>query len=814
MGDVDAEKHVVTCIQALYAQTNPALAKEADKWLKEFQIGSPLAWTTADRILRNTTLPYEVQYYAASTLYVRVQLLASIDLTPESRVSLRDSLISHISNHSKANEPLRLKLAQSIAVLALHMGTEWPQVVPDLVAAFMRSTDLMASLFSILEILPEESANYHSTSRVSKESVNAFRAQIRNAAPDMLRNLGNPTLLGNSKDVNAHAQLLRCFANWLRVCDDAQVPAALSGNNLVVYAFDALGNSDLFDSALSAVCELVLVSTHNELRQLMDYAISRAQGYLPAFKTAVTEEDEETYKGLCHLFTEMAEIYLPAMLAGDRTVLPLAEVMLECVAHTNTEIAAITFRFWQMLAEGLAKSNHKDIVAGFASSIFPRLFEHLYRVACYPDDYATWSNDLQEDFRETRKVEVATTLRTTCSIMGSSACFGKIAAILEKQLAPNGYPATGNWRLLEGAMFCMRSLARCVDAQPGTDPVVGSILKILPQLPNHKEIHYTSLLIVGRYADWLKTDPALLWPLFSYVVAALAHSDTAPSAAVSFKNICVSCAQTIAETHLQDILQVATNSMQSPQLHINDHVEVLDGVSQVISALPFDSGVSSLQTLCLPLLAAIRQHTSKSELGNSPLSDDLCKLATLFLCTKTFRNYPNRTAPIVEAIWPILEPIFAAHPTDTPVIDQLFRCIRYLLDNFPSSFDPSPTSSLLPTLFFPHEIHFPTLPQSDHPVYYLRLPKIQLAQVRVRRTALGPRARFLAHRAQAAHGRSGGRGSRGRVLRADRAGDARLPCADARDRRARGRDCGMVWRGTGADRAAKPARSVPKRGFL
>ena len=394
----------------------------------------------------------------------------------------------------------------------------------------------------------------------------------------------------------------------------------------------------------------------------------------------------------------MAEAYLSVILAGDQAVLPLAEVMLECVAHTNMDIAAITFTFWQLLAEGLAKSERKDLVAGFATSIFPRLFEHLYRVACYPDDYETWPRDLQDDFRETRKTEVAMTLRTTCSIMGTSACFAKIASVLQNQLAPSGYPATGNWRLLEGAMFCMRALGRCVDTQPGTDPMVGSILKILPQLPNNKEIHYTSLLIVGRYADWLKTDPSLLWPLFSYVVTALGHSDTAPSAAVSFKNICASCAHTIAETHLQDILQIATNSMQSPQLHISDHVEVLDGVSKVISTLPFDSGVSSLQTLCLPLLTFISQHTSKPE-SKSLLSDSLCKLATLFLCTQTFRNNPKHTAPIVEAIWPILEPIFAAHPTDAQVIDQLLRCIRYLLDNFPSSFEPSPTSTLLPTLF-------------------------------------------------------------------------------------------------------------------
>jgi transportin-3 len=164
------------------------------------------------------------------------------------------------------------------------MGTEWPKVVPDLVTALTRSPDLAVSLFSILEILPEESANYHSTSRVSKEAVAAFRAQIRSAAPEMIRNLGNPSLLGNSKDVNAQAQIMRCFANWLRVCEDAQVATALAGNQLVVSAFDALGSQDLFESALSAVCELVLVSTQNELRQLMEYAVSRAKGYLSAFK--------------------------------------------------------------------------------------------------------------------------------------------------------------------------------------------------------------------------------------------------------------------------------------------------------------------------------------------------------------------------------------------------------------------------------------------------------------------------------------------------------------------------------------------------
>lgn len=31
---IDAERHVISCIQALYAHTDPKLAKEADQWLK------------------------------------------------------------------------------------------------------------------------------------------------------------------------------------------------------------------------------------------------------------------------------------------------------------------------------------------------------------------------------------------------------------------------------------------------------------------------------------------------------------------------------------------------------------------------------------------------------------------------------------------------------------------------------------------------------------------------------------------------------------------------------------------------------------
>ncbi len=307
-----------------------------------------------------------------------------------------------------------------------------------------------------------------------------------------------------------------------------------------------------------------------------------------------------------------------------------------------------------------------------------------------------WPHDLQDDFRDTRKNEVTSTIRAACQVLGTTACFRHIAGILEQQLGPEGYAKTGNWRLLEGAIFCMRALARCIDSHPGVDPVIVSLLKVLPHLPAHKEIHYTSLLIVGRYADWLKTDPVLLAQLFSYVVASLQHPDTAPSAALSFKNICEACAKMIAEKHLMEILQLTTFAVQSTTLQLNEHVEIIDGVAQVISALAFEESVKSIQVICQPILALIQQHATTNS-NATTLADNLCKLATLLVCITTFRSNPDKKTNIAETLWPILEPVFRTHPTDQYVIDQLFRCIRYSLDNFPSSFLPPP-SSLLPSL--------------------------------------------------------------------------------------------------------------------
>ncbi len=50
---------------------------------------------------------------------------------------------------------------------------------------------------------------------------------------------------------------------------------------------------------------------------------------------AVQQDDEDTARGFCHLFTDMAETYLPMVLEGDSATIPLVEVVLECTSHPD-----------------------------------------------------------------------------------------------------------------------------------------------------------------------------------------------------------------------------------------------------------------------------------------------------------------------------------------------------------------------------------------------------------------------------------------------------------------------------------------------
>lgn len=78
------------------------------------------------------------------------------ELPPESRESLRDALLIHISQITQlTNKVIVTQLCLALADLALLMSS-WRHPVLDLIDKFSNRPDLLAPLLEILTVLPEE----------------------------------------------------------------------------------------------------------------------------------------------------------------------------------------------------------------------------------------------------------------------------------------------------------------------------------------------------------------------------------------------------------------------------------------------------------------------------------------------------------------------------------------------------------------------------------------------------------------------------------------------------------------------------------
>jgi hypothetical protein len=84
-------------------------------------------------------------------------------------------------------------------------------------------------------------------------------------------------------------------------------------------------------------------------------------GTLPLFEKAVKEEDDEMcqgasewrfsralmidlFAGLCVIFSEAADIWIPLIQEADKDALPLLDLLLACLSHPDWEVAQISLR--------------------------------------------------------------------------------------------------------------------------------------------------------------------------------------------------------------------------------------------------------------------------------------------------------------------------------------------------------------------------------------------------------------------------------------------------------------------------------------
>eukprot|EP00457_Paulinella_chromatophora_P001561 gb/GEZN01001563.1/.p1 GENE.gb/GEZN01001563.1/~~gb/GEZN01001563.1/.p1 ORF type:complete len:950 (+),score=163.27 gb/GEZN01001563.1/:108-2957(+) len=705
---------VQQCCAALKAlhdpYTDPAVQIKANQFLTEFQTTLP-AWTAADQILKNPQLSNEAHFYAANLLRTKLQFHFE-ELPEGQRIPFRNSLLSTVVRFKAGRQTVKTRLALCVGALFVQTaGSEsWPNALPEMTQAF-KTPDQALTLLDILTVVPEECREDqidvpHAQRIRAVEQCKKFAVQAVSILTSFLRSAGN------KRDLQK--KVLECFAAWIKM--DMVDPSHICREPLFQYSFNALEVPELFEVA----CE-VLAQTFrstDDFRRYTEFVttlVPKVLALRTLFQQRVEAKDNLACRQLGNVFIEMGESYLHFVLEFSPTAAQTMNLILTITAHPDKDISSNTFNFWYRLAKAvktLAQENPQKAVEcrNKLAPYFAQVLLHLHGVMKYPTDYETWDQDSKDKSKRYRE-EAGDILRDCASIMGAERCLKDIFQVLQREarVLQDRWPTA--WQGTEASLYCVRMIARQVlDVKPPEQLILPQIMRLIPQFGRHEQLQYTSTLIVGRYAEWLKGFPVLLSPLFPFVIQGFSKPEIVNSSCRAFIFICESCAEILAKTQLETLFKLYK---QSSALGNKSQLQLIEGFCNVLSILPIDKYIQALRECLQPIMTEMKAYMQSSNPPSQKVEECLDRLAEFFRCLGPSRSpEPAKSfaalKQLAEVLLPLLLKLLEKFSTDNDIVEALIRVFKYAIRTMKGHF-----LSLLPPLFTTLVPHYESKPHSS-----------------------------------------------------------------------------------------------------
>lgn len=390
-------------------------------------------------------------YFAAQTMRSKIQKSFQ-ELPTEAHVSLRDSLLNHISQINEAtNTVIVVQLCLALADLALQMPS-WQKCTLDLINKL--STNHLWPLLEIMTVLPEELESR--TVRLGANRRIEILEDLKSCAPSVIEFL--QVCLTNSGD-NTHinTKIIRCFTSWLSV---QAIPLENATDNVIVAkAFHLLSDTKtpgaLHDSGTDCICMLLQCLEDNNNQQTLELQLFRGVVSLEqSYHMSVANEDQEKSMNYCRIFTELGETFLDKVIMtstqeNQHFAIKILDLVLICVGHHDYEVAEITFNLWYRLSEEVYGKNNKAL-----SEMFRPYVERLVTALCRHAQMEPDADGLLEegdDFKDFR-LKVSDLIKDVIFIIGSNNCF--------RQMFMNLQAPEVSWDTSEAALFVMQAVAK------------------------------------------------------------------------------------------------------------------------------------------------------------------------------------------------------------------------------------------------------------------------------------------------------------------------------------------------------------------
>lgn len=519
-----------------------------------------------------------------------------------------------------------------------------------------------------------------------------------------------PQIMQDATSSATQQLVLRAVRNWLRFA--AVSPATAAHNALVQSLVVFLHQDELFDVTVDLVVELVRCYDDVERDAvLIEWLVPQLMQLKEPFQTAARDDDTDKCLGLCRIFTEMAESYIP-LLVGDVAMgqAAVVDLLLDCMSYPDVEVADVTVPFWGRFIEELLRmdsATRAAKVATLAPSLM-RLASTCMQHIQFQDTFPRLPSDKQQDIKAFRH-ELGDILRDVAELLGVDAILQHCVQGLEQIFQQ---PAEQRrWEAVEAHLFCFRSIARHVEsARPeATSASIELMFQHLPQFSDHPAICYTSCLIVSRYVEWLRAHPAYLPQQLAFLNqnimsathdARFADWDVARAASAAIRSIATECWPLVGS----DITAFYLHVEQHEILAVADQTYVLEGMLMGVRATRDASAILALlnqilepigQRLSALFAAAAAGSSVRSSVASSEMARLICMYDNLDIDASRLTGgsdsggvvqHPLMT--LTERVWPLFNDILTLFHSNDDLVERVCRCYKRILRTCGRAFAP------------------------------------------------------------------------------------------------------------------------------
>lgn len=360
----------------------------------------------------------------------------------------------------------------------------------------------------------------------------------------------------------------------------------------------------------------------------------------------------------------MGKSYKELILDGSDNSMVACETILRCTEHRDERIAETAFTFWRSLASDILQMEDREMQKQkieMFSPLFVKLTSVLHKQMQYPFDYDELEDMEIEDFKKFRKI-AAYRLDEACKIVGADVflrvlwdCIGEVIQIYEND--------PSQWQCMEAALFSFRNVANNIDISENV--ILPRLFDLITKLDgrHHKELRYTAVLVISRYADWLNNHGDLVPNVLTYVGDNIFDKSISNASCLSFKHLLDGCRNHfLTPDYLDAFFSLYERGLQdvSPE----DMCDVVAGICFVSSSLSPDLTEQAVFKLLEPVannLHNLLQHvlsngTSKEQ--EKLIASSLNLLTCVFRYIDPKQSFTDSVGPIVmsctEKLLPVL----------------------------------------------------------------------------------------------------------------------------------------------------------------